>query len=78
MNLFSGRRKPYTQIGIGRVPCVRCGRPSTQQWQICANGNRYLGICTDCDIKLNALALRFMNVKNRRTLLRRYRAKLIG
>lgn len=26
-----GRVKPYTEIGVRRLPCVRCGRPATQQ-----------------------------------------------
>ena len=57
-----GRTKPYTDIGIKRVPCLRCGAPSSQQWQICALGNRYYGVCNNCDIKLNRLVLAFMNI----------------
>ncbi len=57
-----GRTKPYTDIGIKRVPCLRCGAPSSQQWQICALGNRYYGVCNACDIKLNRKVLEFMNI----------------
>ena len=53
------RRKPYTERGLSRVPCYRCGMPSTQQWQICALGNDYKGVCTECDIELNKLVLKF-------------------
>ncbi len=58
--LFMGRRKPYTESGIRRVPCSHCGKPSETQWQVCANGNRYQGLCEKCDVKLNKIALAFM------------------
>jgi hypothetical protein len=54
------RRKPYTEIGIRRVPCARCGKPSRFQWNICSDGNRWRGVCTCCDVALNRLALRFI------------------
>lgn len=54
-----GRRRAYTEIGIQRVPCARCGRPSSQQWQICANDNYYRGVCEECDIELNRTVLEF-------------------
>ncbi len=70
--MYTGRRKAYTEIGISRVPCSRCGKPSVHQWQVCANGNRYLGVCTDCDMDLNRVALEFMRVPNIEELLKRY------
>jgi hypothetical protein len=73
--VFHGRRKPYTAIGISRVPCARCGAPSTQQWQVCANGNRYLGCCDECDVALNRLVLAFFRVPGRGALMRRYEAR---
>lgn len=54
------RRKPYTQIGIRRLACVRCGSIPTQQWNICADGNVYRPICTECDIAINRLVLEFI------------------
>ena len=59
------RTKPYTETGIKRVPCLRCGKPSRQQWQICALGNRYYGICNTCDVKLNRIVLTFMNIPSK-------------
>lgn len=56
------RRKPYTEIGIRRVPCMRCGSPSSRQWQICSLGNQWVGVCSKCDIALNRMVLRFMGV----------------
>ena len=54
------RRKPYTEIGIKRVPCFRCGKPSSTQWQICSLDNEYKGLCTSCDIMLNIIVLQFV------------------
>lgn len=54
------RRQPYTEIGIRRVPCFRCGAPSRFQWHICADGNRPRGVCLGCDMALNNLVLKFM------------------
>lgn len=72
-----GRTKPYTAIGISRVPCVRCGQPSTQQWSICSLGNRHCGICTACDIQLQSLVLNFMRVPYKKRLLRKYIRELM-
>ena len=56
------RRNPYTEIGIKRVPCYRCGKPSVRQWQICSLNNEYKGLCRECDIKLNQIVLTFMKI----------------
>jgi hypothetical protein len=55
-----GRRKPYTDIGIRRLPCVRCGAKAKAQWQICSDGNVYRPLCANCDILLNTLVLEFV------------------
>lgn len=67
-----GRRKPYTAIGISRVPCARCGKPARFQWQCCANANRWLGVCEDCDIALNGLVIRFFRFDDAKQRLARY------
>ena len=69
-----GRRKEYTRIGISRVPCARCGKPSRRQWQVCANGNRYLGVCEGHDIELNEMVLRFFHFKDVDALINSYTA----
>ena len=56
------RLKPYTEVGIKRVPCFRCGNPSFHQWQVCSLNNEYKGLCSDCDIELNRLVLNFMGI----------------
>ena len=60
------RKKPYTEIGIKRVPCFRCGKPSSQQWQICALNNEYKGVCNDCDFELNKIVLEFMGIPKKK------------
>lgn len=52
-----GRARPYTRIGIRRLPCIRCGRPANTQWQICADGRLFRPVCDPCDIALNRLVL---------------------
>ncbi len=74
--MFTGRVKPYTERGISRVPCSRCGKPSRYQWQVCANDRRFLGVCEECDIGLNRVALEFMGVPNSKELMLAYRAKV--
>jgi len=66
------RTNPYTEIGIKRVPCFRCGKPSKYQWQICALGNKWAGLCVNCDIDLNGLVVRFMRIPNSFTIMQRY------
>lgn len=51
------RTEPYTERGIRRMTCFRCGRPARFQWQICSDGNQYRPLCTPCDVMLNALVL---------------------
>lgn len=56
--MLAGRRKPYTQSGLARLPCWRCGRkPCLHQWQLCADGNIYRPLCVECDLDLNFLVL---------------------
>lgn len=54
------RRKPYTDRGIARVPCARCGNPSKFQWSCCAVNNKWMPLCLDCDIGLNRVALNYV------------------
>lgn len=69
---YHGSRTPYTEVGIKRVPCIKCGKPSKYQWSICSNNNRSLAICTDCDIELNRIFLDFANFSNKDELLQAY------
>lgn len=56
-----GRKKPYTEAGVRRLPCFRCGEPARFQWSICADGNLHRPICVRCDVALNTLVLVWAN-----------------
>jgi len=72
------RRKPYTSIGIKRIPCKKCGKPSVYQWSSCSLGNSYFGVCADCDIRLNNLLLVFFDIDNRVELIDSYRKRVLN
>ncbi len=73
------RRKPYTEKGIKRIPCVRCGIPSSQQWRICAL-DMWDGLCVNCDIELNRLVLNFIGTSSKEVscLMDEYEYKVRG
>lgn len=52
MMLSRKRTSPYTERGIARVPCVKCGQPSRFQWRICATGSWH-AVCRDHDVDIN-------------------------
>ena len=70
-----GRKKPYTEIGVKRIPCAKCSEPATQQWYTCADG-LWRPICIQCDIELNRLVLQFMQDPDCNTKIARYRESL--
>ena len=72
------RVTPYTEVGVRRLRCVRCGERAHAQWQVCADGNVYRPICKGCDIALNRLAMEFMRPPGWRAKLRTYVEALRG
>lgn len=54
------RRTPYTQIGIARLQCIRCGGVPSEQWSACADRNNWRPLCIECDVELNRLVLEWM------------------
>jgi len=70
-----GRKKPYTERGIGRVRCV-CGKSAAYQWNCCAIDNRWVPVCTDCDVAMNEMVLAFFRVPNRADLMEIYRKRV--
>lgn len=66
------RKQPYTEIGIRRCKCIRCGKPARFQWQICSDGNYWRPICAACDVALNRLVLEFMRHPRGQLLMCRY------
>lgn len=70
---WAGRAEPYTERGITRVRCYRCGKkPSAHQWQICADDNLFRPVCAKCDVALNKAVLRFMRDPNAAAKIKRY------
>lgn len=69
------RRAPYTENGIKRLKCIRCGNPAEFQWQICADGNNYRPLCGLCDILLNKTVLIFMKHPDAEKLIDEYTLK---
>lgn len=67
-----GRSKPYTEIGIRRLPCFRCGDQALTQWQICADGRTYRPLCGCCDVELNRMVLEFMGDPDAAAKMARY------
>lgn len=70
----STRRRPYTQRGIRRVPCVKCGAPSAHQWRICST-DAWTAVCRRCDITINRKIATWAFGSDAKPLLRRYEAK---
>lgn len=56
----AGRKQPYTEKGIKRMSCVRCGERAMFQWSACADGNLWRPICLTCDVELNRMVLKWM------------------
>ena len=71
------RSKPYTDRGVRRLKCFRCGKGATTQWQICADGNTWRPLCTFCDIELNKVVLEFMRFPKRKLMGAHYEADKI-
>jgi hypothetical protein len=69
------RTKPYTEIGIGRVKCFRCGDKATQQWQVCADNRIYRPMCDNCDIELNEIVLKWAGFKDWKEKMDKYRLR---
>jgi len=75
---MQGRKKPYTTIGVKRCKCARCGKPARYQWQICADGNIYRPLCTECDIELNEMVLKWAGFPDWESMMQEYRRKVGG
>ncbi len=70
-----GRKRPYTEVGIKRLPCARCGEPAHMQWNACADG-LYRPICKKCDVALNSLVLTFMRDPDTVSKMKQYREEI--
>lgn len=68
------RKKPYTDLGVSRLSCIRCGKKACHQWQICSDGNNYRPICCHCDVALNKVVLKFMGHPRTNKLINEYKS----
>ena len=73
-----GRKKPYTPIGIRRLPCVRCGAPAEVTWQVCSDGGLFRPICAKCDIDLNCLVMEWFALPGHEKKIATYIKKMTG
>ena len=70
------RTRPYTELGLRRLPCSRCGaRPSYGQWSGCADDNRYRPLCRPCDEELNEMVMRWWGDPDADAKMESYRAR---
>lgn len=51
---MNDRKKPYSERGIHRVPCIKCKAPSKYQFRICST-DRWTAVCADCDLEINRI-----------------------
>ncbi len=72
---MNGRKKPYTQIGIRRLKCFRCGNRAECSWQACADDRLHRPLCPECDIALNEMVLKWMGFSDWREKMEKYMAK---
>ncbi len=66
------RKEPYTERGIRRVPCCRCGEPSVAQWHGCAL-DKWMALCAFCDVGLNRATLVYLDVPNVDEIIQKYK-----
>jgi len=66
------RKTPYTENGIKRLCCARCGEPADCQWQICSDDRLFRPLCKTCDVLLNALVLAWVGHPEAENLIARY------
>ena len=71
------RRKPYTQIGISRLKCIRCGGTAWATWNICADGGKFRPLCKACDVSLNRLVLEWAGHPETERLMAEYEKGLL-
>lgn len=73
---MSARKTPYTEKGIRRLKCFRCGNPARTQWEICSDNNIYRPLCLRCDYELNKTVLEFMGFDDTEKKLESYKQYL--
>jgi hypothetical protein len=75
MSWSTKRKHPYTEAGVLRLSCIRCGSKPKFQWQICSDGNNFRPLCVECDVALNRLVLEWMGHPKASELADRYESE---
>ena len=70
------RIKPYTNIGIKRMKCFKCGEKAAAQWQICSDSNQYRPVCLKCEFELNELVLKWAGFDDWEDKLNKYKHRI--
>lgn len=71
------RAREYTNRGITRCKCIRCGKQASDSWSACSVNNKWMPVCKRCDYQLNRLALNFMLGRERaEPYLKRYKRQM--
>lgn len=67
-----GRKKPYSEIGITRMECsvIGCGNQAKYQWEICSDNNLWRTLCSDCDIMVNEMFLKLIDVDYKKKIVK--------
>ncbi len=73
---MSARKTPYTEKGIRRLKCFRCGKPARTPGEICSDNNTYRPLCLQCDYELNKTVLEFMGFNDTEEKLKSYKQYL--
>lgn len=71
------RTTPYTELGIRRLKCARCGGQARYQWQICADNRVFRPLCAQCDVDLNEMVMRWAFGGTREADIEAYRRKVL-
>jgi len=69
---MTGRKTPYTRIGLKRLSCVRCGDPAARQVVFPVDG-LWKPLCVRCDEELQLIFLVYLGDPDIDSKIERYR-----
>lgn len=73
---FVGTKNPRTVEQLVKMNCQMCGKKgAVHQWSSCANGNRYVAVCLNCDWGVNEILLAMLRIPHRAKLMAAYRRR---
>lgn len=71
---MKGQLEPYDIFNVKDAGCAvpRCKGVSVAQWRTCASGGRWMAVCRQHDLDLNALVLTFFGFRTAQKMVERY------